>query len=105
MNPLDCTLERFRVAIVQAIEAIEDGAPEMAAAFLGSALEEPITRPHSCGVCGACFQWPGELADHEWRIHEYLGEDEPYPQDDDEVAFVNEELAQARELDREAGAA
>lgn len=68
-------------AIVQALDAVEDGDARVAAAFLRSALHPTAERPYRCVVCGATFRWPGEIDDHErpahpWRGHPWFADDE-----------------------------
>ncbi len=55
------------LAIVSALEALEDGDQALAVAILLGALEDgPSFRPHLC-ECGAAFEWPGLLDDHRRR--------------------------------------
>lgn len=68
-------IERYRVAIVVALEAIEDGDAALAVAILLNALEsEPVCdadgRRRRCEVCGFGPAWPGELSAHWRNVHD-----------------------------------
>lgn len=54
-----------RLAIVQALEALEVGDVGCATEILLGALEDgPTERRCRCPVCGLAFEWPGLLDDH-----------------------------------------
>jgi len=54
-----------RLAIVQALEALEVGDAVYAAEILLAALEDgPTERRRRCPVCGLGFEWPGLLDHH-----------------------------------------
>jgi hypothetical protein len=92
---------------VRALEALEDGDPDEAAAFLRSALHDRTTLRYRCRVCGSRFEWPGQLDDHDRLRHGYYGDidDGCVWGSDEDVDFVNEELADARGVDRGSGLA
>lgn len=56
--------------VTAALEAIEAGDIDLAAAILVDLLEEdaPDFMPHRCD-CGARFRWPGELDAHRFNAH------------------------------------
>jgi len=55
------------LAIVSALEALEDGDVRLAVAILLGALEDgPSSRPHLCS-CGNAYEWPGLLEAHRLR--------------------------------------
>jgi hypothetical protein len=58
------TADSNRGAVVRALEALRDGNPDDAEAFLESALEPTPTRLHSCASCGLRFDFPGQLDNH-----------------------------------------
>lgn len=61
----------YRAAITIALDAIQDGDPEYAAATLRNALMRPDPRrPHRCRWCPMTFRWPGQLEDHHRNVHE-----------------------------------
>lgn len=57
-----------RIAIVQALEAIEAGDYRLAVDLLLNALEEPSGEPPVCATCGV-RAWPGDLRRHVWSLH------------------------------------
>lgn len=67
-----------RIAIVYALEAIEDGNQRHAAEILLAALEDGPVRPDPkantlCGFPGCTFTgWPGEVDAHFRRAHGFL---------------------------------
>lgn len=70
-------ISHHRQALVAIAEAIEAGDTDLAHELALSALENRATvdrddRRRDCDKCGAGPFWPGELADHERRLHESL---------------------------------
>jgi len=55
----------LRSACVRALEALEDGSPDEAAAFLRSALYGTRRRRFVCPDCRQGFAWPGLLDNHQ----------------------------------------
>lgn len=61
---------RERAVIRRALEALHDGAIEEAGAFLEAVLSQPTRRRYFCPHCGASWEFPGQLRDHRYRVHE-----------------------------------
>jgi hypothetical protein len=60
---------REAAAVVRALEALHDGEGKMAVRLLED-LVGPTPEPrHVCSDCGNSFCWPGQLADHRFRVH------------------------------------
>lgn len=72
-------MERLRVALVRAGEALEDGDLIYAQAIISTAIEVdgPSERPHRCGECGAAYLHPGLLSTHRFRAGHELGAELP----------------------------
>ena len=59
-----------RTAIIYALDALELGDQDAAAATLLSALEDGVRVARCrCVVCDADFEWPGQLDRHRGLVH------------------------------------
>jgi hypothetical protein len=60
---------RERAVILRALEALHDGSPEEAGAFLEAVLLTPSRRQYVCPRCGIRWEFPGQLQDHRLHVH------------------------------------